>query len=67
MGHDTGEKTARKGKIFISNLPENTGWLIVERLFKDKVGGVTDVKIYKEAGGRPNGCAKVEFRNEDSA
>jgi len=54
-------------RIQVSNIPYEYKWQDLKDLFRQEVGEVTYVDLYKDDNGRPRGTGVVEFATEDNA
>ena len=53
-------------QIFIKNIDKSSNEMDIRKLF-EKFGYITNVKIFNDPNGRPNGCCRVEYNNSKSA
>jgi len=62
---------SRKGppekRVYISNVPYETKWQEIKDLFKEKVGNVAFVELFKDENGKYRGCGIVEFEDKEMA
>ncbi len=52
-------------RVFVSNIPYEMKWQEVKDMFRDEVGDVTYVQLFKDEDDKPRGCGVLEFASEE--
>lgn len=65
MSNKRGKKGSGK-RVSVSNIPYEYKWQDLKDLFRQQVGEVNYVELFKDDAGRPRGAGVIEFANEET-
>lgn len=66
VSNKRGKKNTGK-RVSVSNIPYEYKWQDLKDLFRQQVGEVNYVELFKDDAGRPRGAGVIEFANEETA
>ncbi|KAF2363466.1 RNA recognition motif domain [Trinorchestia longiramus] len=62
-----GRKAPSSHRVYVSNIPYEYKWQDLKDLFRNEIGEVNYVEMFKDESGRNRGCSVIEFETAELA